>query len=260
VLQSVATVRSAPFVPKDVRVSGVVLVERTGALELVVRADQEVSGSGAVSTSTSTAGAAGSTSAEDSAAAGAGARHAAASEAAASRAAAGRGAPSHGASSRGATGGASASSGATGRASEASDAAKSQRRGKDQRAKKDARAAGATAPPPPPPGAATATTATAPGSKIAQTRALLRAVQEFLLTIESKEHWRADVENLRQELERRRDPRQRLELLDAFGRRLGGESREVAESFAKLRHELAAAGADPTAELLSVFHHLGRRR
>src|SRR5688572_7045242 len=33
VLQSVAAVRSAPFVPKDVRVAGVVLDEATGALE-----------------------------------------------------------------------------------------------------------------------------------------------------------------------------------------------------------------------------------
>ena len=49
-------------------------------------------------------------------------------------------------------------------------------------------------------------------------------------------------------------------LLDAFARRLGGESREVAAAFARLRQEITAAGADPTAELLSVFQYLGGRR
>jgi carbonic anhydrase len=231
VLQSVATVREAPFVPKDVRVAGVVLDEKTGALELVVRPDQEAGAFVSVSSAATTTSAAGYTTAEDSAAAGVGARHAAASEAAASRAAASHAGP--GASPR--------------------------------------RAATGGAAPPPPPGAAThaqvataassaPATSAATSSRTAPTRALLHAVEDFLGTIESKEHWKADVENLRQELERRRDPRQRLELLDAFARRLGGESREVAESFARLRREITAAGADPAAELLSVFHHLGRRR
>jgi hypothetical protein len=89
---------------------------------------------------------------------------------------------------------------------------------------------------------------------------MLKAVDDFITIIQSKESWRADLENLRDELERRHDPRQRLELLDAFARRLGGESREVAEAFARLRKEIATAGADPTAELLSVFQYLGGRR
>ena len=95
---------------------------------------------------------------------------------------------------------------------------------------------------------------------MAQTRAMLKAVDDFLTIIASKQSWRADLENLRDELERRHDPRQRLELLDAFARRLGGESREVAAAFARLRQEITAAGADPTAELLSVFQYLGGRR
>jgi hypothetical protein len=89
---------------------------------------------------------------------------------------------------------------------------------------------------------------------------MLKAVDDFLTLVASNESWRADLEKLRDELERRHDPRQRLELLDAFARRLGRESRDVAEAFGKLRKEITAAGADPAAELLSVFQYLGGRR
>ncbi len=118
------------------------------------------------------------------------------------------------------------------------------------------------APPPAPSTTAArgAAATTGAGSRVAQTRAMLEAVDDFLTIVESKESWRADLANLREELERRRDPRQRLELLDAFARRLSGESREVADAFGKLRQEITAAGADPTAELLSVFQFLGGPR
>jgi predicted secreted protein len=89
---------------------------------------------------------------------------------------------------------------------------------------------------------------------------MVKAVDEFLSLIQSKEHWRRDLENLRDELEQRPDPRQRVELLDAFGRRLAGESREVGDAFKKLRQHLGASGADPSAEILSVFQYLGGRR
>ena len=89
---------------------------------------------------------------------------------------------------------------------------------------------------------------------------MLEAVEEFLTTIQGKEHLRADLENLRDELERRHEPRQRLELIDAFGRRLNGESRDVSDAFKKLRRQIGAGGADPTAQLLSIFQYLGGRR
>lgn len=219
VLQSVATVRAAAFMPQDVHVSGVVLDETTGALEVVVRSDQVVDAS-AVAPALAAA-AAGGTSAQASAAEGVRARAAAASEAATQRTA---------------------------------------DRAPERRPARGARRAKGVPPPPPAAAASAAATASAGNPRIAQSRALLSAADDFLGTIESKEHWKADVENLRKELERRKDPRHRLELLDAFARRLGGESREVAESFARLRREITAAGADPAAELLSVFHHLGRRR
>ena len=232
VLQSVAAVREAPFVPKDVRVAGVVLDETTGALELIVRPDQPVEGAGATIATR------------------AGAMPASASSETASRPSSPMAPPAASAAPVAATAAPPAvppppPAGRPGKLSKARDRARS------------------IAKPPPTPataaparGAASATG----GSRVAQTRAMLKAVEDFLTIIESKESWRADLANLRDELERRRDPRQRLELLDAFARRLSGESREVADAFGRMRQEITAAGADPTAELLSVFQYLGGRR
>jgi carbonic anhydrase len=185
VLDSVAAVREARFLPRDVRVWGAVLDDATGKLDVVVRPEERV-------------------------------------EAASER----------------------------------------QTPAADERPARPA--------PPPPPGAAptpathaAAEAAAAPaaaGSRIAQTVALLEAVDGFLTTVESKERIKGEAVSLRRELGRRRDPRQRVELLDAFARKLATDSRDVAESFAKLRREIAATGADPAAELLSVLQQLGRRR
>jgi carbonic anhydrase len=254
VLMSVATVREARFVPPDVKVAGVVLDETTGALELVVRPDEAVSGAAvakvgagaATVTSAATPSASpidGHSSSAESSLESALRREQAADDAAAERAASRHG--SHGASS--------SAGGASDRAR--AGAQRAAGRGSDSRST----APRSSTPPPPPPGAS-ANPGAGKNPRFAKTRALLEAADGFLATIESKEHWRRDVENLRDELARRSDPRQRLELLDAFARRLGSESREVADAFARLRKEIDAAGTDPAAELLSVFHHLGRRR
>jgi hypothetical protein len=217
----------APFVPKDVRVAGVVLDETTGALELIVRPDQPVEGAGATIATSAGAGAMPArTPSEMASGPGVGS---AATPPSAAQAAATAAPPPVPPPPAGAM---------TGKLSKARDRA--------------ARSTSASQPAP--------ATAASGGSRVAQTRAMLKAVEDFLTIIESKESWRADLANLRDELERRRDPRQRLELLDAFARRLSGQSREVADAFAKLRQEITAAGADPTAELLSVFQYLGGRR
>jgi carbonic anhydrase len=235
VLQSVAAVREAPFVPKDVRVAGVVLDEVTGALELIVRPDQPVEGAGAtIATSGSATVAPPRTSAEMPSRPGAGATPPPPTSAAPAVASAAR--PSVPPPPPSPT---------TGKLTKARDRA--------------ARAMSAPLPAPAAP-ARGAAAAAAGGSRVAQTRAMLKAVEDFLTIIESKESWRADLSNLRDELERCHDPRQRLELLDAFARRLSGESRLVAEAFGRLRQEITAAGADPTAELLSVFQYLGGRQ
>jgi hypothetical protein len=233
VLLSVSAVREAPFVPKDVRVAGVVLDEVTGALELIIRPDQPVEGAGAtIATS-------------------AGAMSASASSETASRPSKGTTPPSASA----------APVAATAPQPAVPPPPPAARPGKLSKARDRARSI--AMPPPTPATAAPARGAAAAaggGSRVAQTRAMLKAVEDFLTIIESKESWREDLANLRDELERRRDPRQRLELLDAFARRLSGESREVADAFGKMRQEITAAGADPTAELLSVFQYLGGRR
>jgi len=258
VVQSVTALREAVFVPKDVRVAGVVLDETTGALELVVRPDDAMAAAGAGSPSSSVTAY---SSAAESAAEGARSRQAAAG---------------HGAASRAAAASPSANRESAQRSRTATPAPERPRRQRPEAAPSP------PAPPPPRPTAPTsaprrsagapATTSAetarsaAPGSaaespsRVAQTRALLDAVDGFLVRMESKEHWRKDVENLRAELERRRDPRQRIELLDAFGRRLAADSREAAESFALLRREIAAVGTDPLAQIISVLRHLGRRR
>jgi hypothetical protein len=225
VLLSVAAVREAPFVPRDVRVSGVVLDETTGALEVIVRPDQPVEGAGATIAST----------------------RATVSSAASDAAIDGAASPP-----------APPPPGATRSTTPIPPAPGAPKAGKLTKARDRA----ARAMPPAPAATATRAAGTPPagGSRVAQTRAMLKAVDDFITIIQSKESWRADLENLRDELERRHDPRQRLELLDAFARRLGAQSREVAEAFARLRKEIATAGADPTAELLSVFQYLGGRR
>jgi hypothetical protein len=227
VLSSVAAVREAPFVPRDVRVAGVVLDEESGALEVIVRPDQPVEGAGAtIATSGATRTA--STSAREPPI----------------DAAAGAVPPVPPAPAA--------------KAPPTPPAPTQPKAGKLSKARDRA----ARAMSPTTPAAAPASRVAPPGdsSRKAQTRAMLRAVDEFVTIIESKESWRADLARLRDELERHRDPRHRLELLDAFARRLSGESREVANAFAKLRQEIGAAGADPTAELLSVFQYLGGRR
>jgi carbonic anhydrase len=199
VLQSVSAVREAAFVPKDVRVGGMVLDETTGALELVIRPEQEIAGAG----------------------------HAGAASAPPS----------------------------------VVPPASAPPPGPPPRSPAPTTTRAGAAPPPPPAAPRKKGAGAATGNpRLSQTRALLAAANDFLTAIDAKEHWKRDVENLRRELGQRQDPRQRLELLDAFARRLGAESREVAESFARLRKEIAAAGHDPAAQLLSVFHHLGRRR
>jgi carbonic anhydrase len=232
VLLSVAAVREAPFVPRDVRVSGVVLDETTGQLEVIVRPDQPVEGAGATVATT-----------------GAKTISSIASDVA--------------------LGGSPVATplapppapGAAKVAPPVPPAPVAAKGSKLTRARdRAARAMSTPATAPAATAARGAASTPASGARVAQTRAMLKAVDDFLTIIESKETWRADLANLREELERRHDPRQRLELLDAFARRLSGESREVADAFGKLRQEITAAGADPTAELLSVFQYLGGRR
>jgi hypothetical protein len=238
VLLSVAAVRDAPFVPNDVLVAGVILDETSGALEVVVRPDQPVESGIGARFSTSSAG----------------------------------GAPSGGPVVSGPLPSAGPSSTTTAAGAERARSVETPPRS----------AAPPTPPPPPPPPGRTgrlskareraarteaspaaakpAATNAASSSRVAETRAMVKAVDEFLTMIQKKEHWRRDLENLRDELEQRPDPRQRLELLDAFGRRLASESREAGDAFKKLRQHLVARGADSTTEILSVFQYLGGRR
>jgi hypothetical protein len=256
VLVSVAAVREAPFVPRDVRVGGVVLDEVSGELEVVVRPDQAIDG--AVGAPVAGAG-------REPAPANLGGGAIIAGPVPTATAAP----PTRPSPATPAAAAPPAPAKRPARPAPAEPAPPAppspphERITLNQARERAARSTAAPTATPAPAAAAGAARGGRPAagdSRVAQTREMLQAVEDFLTLIGSQEHWRADLENLRDELERRTDTRQRIELLDAFARRLAGESRELADAFARLRQTIAAAGADPATELLSVFQYLGGRR
>jgi len=109
----------------------------------------------------------------------------------------------------------------------------------------EARAAEPAPPPPPPPAAA------APRDPLAD------AVQGFVRSVASTGRWREEMARLKQEIAMQRNPLAKLGLLERFARKVGNESREARDAFARVQREASASGRlrDPQ-ELLRIFHEL----
>ena len=201
VLQSVATVREAPFVPKDVRVAGAVLDETTGDSKWCAARPAGGAAPGAEAGDVS--------------------RWACERRRIPRR---GRDARRRRASCRG-----ERRAGRSRARRVLPQPPRSPRRTRPASLAKRATArarGGESAPPPPPRRSGAAARGAerrdrpAATSRGADARACSRRSTSSSPSSSPRSSWQADLENLRTELERRRDPRQRLELLDAFARRL----------------------------------------
>ena len=83
------------------------------------------------------------------------------------------------------------------------------------------------------------------------------AVQGFVRSVASTGRWREEMARLKQEIAMQRNPLAKLGLLERFARKVGNESREARDAFARVQREASATGArrDPQ-ELLRIFHDL----
>jgi len=83
------------------------------------------------------------------------------------------------------------------------------------------------------------------------------AVQGFVRSVTSTGRWREEMTRLKQEIAIQRNPLAKLGLLERFARKVGNESREARDAFARVQREASASGRlrDPQ-ELLRIFHDL----
>jgi carbonic anhydrase len=86
---------------------------------------------------------------------------------------------------------------------------------------------------------------------------LADAVQGFVRSVTASGRWREEMARLKQEIAVQRNPLAKLGLLERFARRVGNESREAREAFARVQREASASGRlrDPQ-ELLRIFRDL----
>lgn len=86
---------------------------------------------------------------------------------------------------------------------------------------------------------------------------LAAAVEEFARTVRSKASWAQELRQLRQELDRPLHPLVKFRMLESFAKRAGTDSREVLQSFERLkRTALAARGGLESKELFQLFQRL----
>jgi carbonic anhydrase len=86
---------------------------------------------------------------------------------------------------------------------------------------------------------------------------LADAVHGFVRSVTSTGRWREEMTRLKQEIAIQRNPLAKLGLLERFARKVGNESREARDAFARVQREASASGRlrDPQ-ELLRIFHDL----
>jgi carbonic anhydrase len=86
---------------------------------------------------------------------------------------------------------------------------------------------------------------------------LADAVEGFVRSVAASGRWREEIARLKQDFAGQRNPLAKLGLLERFARRVGNESREAREAFARVQREASASGRlrDPQ-ELLRIFRDL----
>lgn len=85
---------------------------------------------------------------------------------------------------------------------------------------------------------------------------LLDAVQGFVRSLQSTQRWRDEVKQLRQQLERERNPLAKLGLLENVARKAAAESKDVREAFARVQREASTSKHRAPEELVRLFRQL----
>jgi len=86
------------------------------------------------------------------------------------------------------------------------------------------------------------------------------AIADVVQKLEHQSKWRYELKSLREQLSGTSSPLARFRALETFLRHAAGDSREVAQSLARLRHELHASGGALPETLTQLLHRLARGR